>query len=53
MGIIMYNKNEMDAQAEREGTALKRQGRYKQSRYRWIRLQAEHKAAIEQKAFKG
>ena len=48
----MYNKNQIDAQAEREGIALKQQGRYTQSRYRWIRLQAEHKAAIEQKAFK-
>lgn len=45
------NKNEIDQQAEREGTALKRQGRYKQSRYRWIRLQAEHKRAIEAKVW--
>jgi len=49
----MYNKNEIDIQAEREGTALKRQGRYAQSRYRWIRLQEEYKRAIEQKAFRG
>ena len=49
----MYNKHEIDTQAEREGTALKRQGRYTQSRYRWIRLQQEHKKAIEQKAFRG
>lgn len=49
----MYNKNEIDAQAEREGAALKQQERYTQSRYRWIRLQAEHKVAIEKKAFKG
>ena len=47
------NKNEIDQQAEREGAALKQQGRYTQSRYRWIRLQEEHKKAIEQKHFKG
>ena len=49
----MYNKNEIDEQAEREGTALKQQGRYKQSRYHWIRLQEEHKRAIEKKHFRG
>jgi len=49
----MYNKDEIDQQAEDEGRALKQQGRYKQSRYRWIRLQEEHKVGIEQKAFKG
>ncbi len=49
----MYNKEDIDAQAEREGNALKQQGRYTQSRYRWIRLQEEHKRAIEKKAFKG
>lgn len=48
----MYNKHEIDEQAEREGAALKRQGRYTQSRYRWIRLQVEHKQAIEQKHFR-
>lgn len=47
------NKNEIDQQAEREGTALKQQGRYTQSRYRWVRLQAERKVVIEKKAFKG
>lgn len=46
------NKNEIDAQAEREGLALKQQGRYTQSRYRWIRLQEGHKQAIEKKAFR-
>jgi hypothetical protein len=49
----MYNKNDIDVQAEREGAALKQQGRDKQSRYRWIRLQAEHKVHIEKKYFKG
>ena len=49
----MYNKDEIDAQAEREGLALKQQGRYTQSRYRWIRLQEEHKRAIEKKHFRG
>ena len=49
----MYNKNEMDAQAEREGAALKQQRRYTQSRYRWIRLQEGYKRSIEKKVFKG
>ena len=49
----MCNKDEIDAQAEREGIALVRQGRYTQSRYRWIRLQEEHKVGIERKHFKG
>lgn len=49
----MYNKNEIDNEAEREGAALKQQGRYTQSRYRWVRLQEEHKIAIEKKAFQG
>ena len=49
----MYNKNEIDAQAEREGAALKQQGRYTQSRYHWIRLQEGYKRSIEKKAFKG
>lgn len=48
----MYNKEDIDRQAEQEGAALKKQGRYTQSRYRWIRLQQEHKIAIEQKAFR-
>lgn len=50
---MAYNKNDIDADAEREGRALKQQERYTQSRYRWVRLQAEHKKAIEQKVFKG
>ena len=50
---MSYDKNSIDADAEREGMALKQQGRYTQSRYRWIRLQEEHKKAIEQKHFKG
>lgn len=49
----MYNKKDIDVQAEREGLALKRQGRYKQSRYRWVRLQEEYKRSIEKKAFRG
>ena len=48
----MYNKTSIDAQAEREGSALKQQGRYTQSRYRWIRLQEEHKQVVEKKAFR-
>lgn len=35
----MYNKQEIDAQAEREGAALKKQGRDKQSRWYYIREQ--------------
>lgn len=38
-GKIMYNRGSIDKQAEREGTALKKQGRYKQSRYHRIREQ--------------
>lgn len=49
----MGNKNEIDQQATREGAALKQQGRYTQSRYRWIRLQEEYKVSIERRAFKG
>lgn len=49
----MYNKADIDAQAEREGIALRKQGHYTQSRYRWIRLQKEHKQAVEKKHFKG
>ena len=49
----MYNKNQIDEQAEREGAALIQQGRYTQSRYRWIRLQEGHKQAIEKKHFRG
>lgn len=51
----MYNKNEIDEQAEREGSALKRQERYTQSRYHWIRLQDAdaYRRNIEKKAFKG
>ena len=48
----MYNKDEIDQQAEREGAALEQQGRYTQSRYRWIRLQEEHKVGIERKHFR-
>jgi len=50
---MSYDKNSIDADAEREGMVLKQQGRYTQSRYRWIRLQEEHKVAIEKKHFKG
>jgi hypothetical protein len=49
----MYDKNKIDAEAEQEGDALKRQGRYKQTRYRWMRLQEEYKRGIERKYFKG
>ena len=49
----MYNRNEIDSQAEREGAALKQQGRYQQSRYRWIRLQEEYRRVIEKKYFRG
>ena len=49
----MYNKKDIDQQAEREGLALKQQGRYTQSRYRWIHLQEGYKRTIEKKSFKG
>lgn len=49
---MAYNKENIDKQAEQEGAALKKQGRYKQSRYRWIRLQDGYKLSIERKAFK-
>ena len=49
----MYVKNNIDQQAEREGRALKQQGRYTQSRYRWIRLQEGYKQSIEKKHFRG
>ena len=48
----MYNKDEIDQQAEREGAALKQQERYTQSRYRWIRLQEGYERTIEKKAFR-
>jgi len=48
---MSYDKNSIDADAEREGIALKCQGRYKQSRYRWIRLQEGYKRSIEKKSF--
>ena len=48
----MYSKSEIDRQAEREGAALKKQERYTQSRYRWIRLQDGYKLSIQKKAFK-
>ncbi len=50
---MRYNKDIIDEQAAKEGAALKQQGQYKQSRYRWIRLQEEHKTGIERKYFKG
>lgn len=50
---MSYDKNNIDADAEREGNALKQQERYTQSRYRWVRLQTERKIAIEKKAFRG
>lgn len=50
---MAYNKADIDKQAEREGLALKRQGRYQQSRYRWIRLQEGYKRSIEKRTFKG
>lgn len=49
---MSYDKNTIDQQAEIEGTALKRQGQYTQSKYRWIRLQENYKRAIERKHFK-
>lgn len=45
----MYNKGEIDRQAEREGRALRKQG--KNEHRRILRLQSEYKAGIEQKAF--
>jgi len=47
------NKRDIDNEAEREGVALRKQGRYKQSRYHWIRLQEEYKQSISRKAFRG
>ena len=35
------NKNEIDASAEREGQALKKQGQYTQTKYRYIRQQTD------------
>lgn len=49
---MRYSKDTIDADAEREGAALKQQGRYTQSRYHWIRLQEEHKVHIERRYFK-
>jgi len=43
------NRNEIDRQAEREGQALRKQG--KNEHRRILRLQSEYKASIEQKAF--
>ena len=49
----MYNKKDIDVIAEREGTALRRQGRYKQSRYVYIGKQtSEHNAEEFNKLFK-
>ena len=50
---MRYSKNSIDTDAEREGAALKRQGRYTHSRYRWIRVQAVYIAAIVEKHFRG
>lgn len=36
------NKDNIDADAEREGAALKKQNRYTQSRYQYIRQQTEN-----------
>lgn len=38
---MSIDKNSIDAEAAREGTALKKQGRYTQSRYQYIRQQTE------------
>jgi len=35
----MYNKDKIDSDAEREGLALCKQGRDRQSKYRYIREQ--------------
>ena len=37
----MYNKTNIDREAEQEGTALKKQGRYTQTKYRYIRQQTD------------
>lgn len=49
--IMRYemNRNEIDRQAEREGQALRKQG--KNEHRRILRLQSEYKTSIEQKAF--
>lgn len=38
---MSYDKSNIDAQAEREGSALKKQGQYTQSKYQYIRQQTE------------
>jgi len=39
MEVVMYNKDKIDSDAEREGLALCKQGRDRQSKYRYIREQ--------------
>jgi len=50
----MYNREDIDKQAEQEGTALKQQGRYTQSKYRYIALSKDaERAKVEfEKLFK-
>ena len=49
----MYNRDEIDAQAEREGLALKKQGRGKQSRWHYIREQtSDHNTEKMRKLFR-
>ncbi len=38
----MYDKIKIDKDAEREGIALRKQGRYTQSKYRYIRQQTDN-----------
>ena len=37
----MYDKENIDKEAEREGIALKKQNQYAQSKYQYIRQQTE------------
>jgi len=39
---VMYNKGNIDKDAEREGLALKKQGRDRQSRWYYIREQTSN-----------
>lgn len=42
IGENKMDKNDIDASAEREGAALKKQGQYTQSKYQYIRQQTEN-----------
>ena len=51
---MSIDKNSIDAEAAREGTALKKQGRYTQSKYQYIRQQTEdYNSEQMRKLFRG